>query len=186
MHFVNRIFSNLEQVAGKFQKGSGHPVFSHFAVIASLVSEGRLEAARKSADPAQKAEVAAVVVNACVTLCTAIGTEPIPLADFPVLTSLQVTMVASIMYISGRRMSRKIAAEFVAALGANIGTGIILREGARALLKFFPGWGNVISGAIAGAGTYAIGKAATLYFIDGDTLYESRQLCRRAKHEFPE
>ena len=37
---------------------------------------------------------------------------------------------------------------------------MILREGTRAMLKFFPGWGNVVCGMVAGAGTYAVGRAA--------------------------
>jgi len=164
----------------------GHPVFQHFSVVRSLISEGRLEAARKSNNPEEKREAAKSVVNACVTLCTAVGAEPIPLADFPILTSLQVTMVATIIYISGRRMSRKIAMEFIAALGANVGTGLVLREGARFLLKFFPVWGNAISGAIAGAGTYGIGRAASLYFIDGTPMTEARNLLRRETAGLPE
>jgi uncharacterized protein (DUF697 family) len=52
---------------------------------------------------------------------------------------------------------------------------MILREGARALLKFFPGWGNVVCGAVAGAGTYAIGRAAIVYFLEGLTLMDARR-----------
>ena len=47
-------------------------------------------------------------------------------------------------------------------------TGLV--RGARALLKFFPGWGNIVCGAVAGAGTYAIGRAAVVYFLEGLTL----------------
>ena len=175
------IYDKLEKLAGHFPKGLRSPVIQHVSALRDLLAEGRLGSARKSGDPAVQRETAATIVNACVTLCTAVGTEPIPLADFPILTSLQVSMVASIIYISGRRMSRKMAAEFITALGTNVGTGIILREGSRALLKLFPGWGNVISGAIAGAGTYAIGRAATAYFIEGGTLDDARKLFRRAK-----
>ena len=76
----------------------------------------------------------------------------------PVLTALQVLMVSGIMYISGRERSLRAATEFIAALGANVGVGMLLREGTRAMLKFFPGWGNVVCGMVAGAGTYAIGR----------------------------
>ena len=71
-------------------------------------------------------------------ICAAIGAQPIPLADFPILTSLQATMVAAIMHISGREMSAKLAGEFMAAVGANVGLGLALREGARAAVKFLP------------------------------------------------
>jgi uncharacterized protein (DUF697 family) len=52
---------------------------------------------------------------------------------------------------------------------------MLLREGARAILKFFPGWGNVVCGMVAGAGTYAIGRAASAFFIGGVSLKDARQ-----------
>jgi len=52
---------------------------------------------------------------------------------------------------------------------------MLLREGARAILKFFPGWGNVVCGMLAGAGTYAIGRAATAFFIGGVSLKDARR-----------
>jgi uncharacterized protein (DUF697 family) len=73
-------------------------------------------------------------------------------------------------------------------LGVNVGAGMILREGTRALLKFFPGWGNVVCGAVAGAGTYAMGRASIVYFLEGLTLKDARRTYlssrkRRAKPE---
>ena len=67
------------------------------------------------------------------------------------------------------------SAEFAGALGANVGAAMLLREGARAILKFFPGWGNVVCGLVAGSGTYAIGRAATAYFIEGVSLKDARR-----------
>ena len=93
----------------------------------------------------------------------------------PVLTALQVMMVSGIMYISGRERSLRAATEFMTAVGANVGAGMLLREGARAVLKFFPGWGNVVCGMVAGAGTYAIGRAASAFFIGGVSLKEARK-----------
>jgi uncharacterized protein (DUF697 family) len=92
-------------------------------------------------------------------------------------------MVASIMHVSGREMSLKLGGEFIAALGANIGVGLVLREGTRAVAKFVPMWGNAVSGAIAGAGTYAMGRAATGYFVDGVSLADAKELFRRRKKE---
>ncbi len=57
----------------------------------------------------------------------------------------------------------------------NVGAAFLFREGARAVVKFFPGWGNAVSGAVAGAGTYAIGLAATGYFVDGLPMEEARK-----------
>src|ERR1041384_8162038 len=116
------------------------------------------------------------------------GAQPIPLADLPILTALQLMMVAGVMYISGRERSLRAATEFITALGVNVGAGMILREGTRALLKFFPGWGNIVCGAVAGAGTYAIGRASIVYFLEGFTLKDARRtyLASRKKRTRPE
>jgi uncharacterized protein (DUF697 family) len=84
-------------------------------------------------------------------------------------------MVSGIMYISGRERSLRAATEFVGALGVNVGAGMLLREGTRALLKFFPGWGNVVCGMVAGAGTYAMGRAAIVYFLEGLSIKDARR-----------
>ena len=116
-----------------------------------------------------------MLVKSTSAICAAIGAQPIPLADLPILTTLQLVMVCGIMYMSGRERSMRAATEFVGAIGANVGLGMILREGTRAALKFFPGWGNVVCGMVAGAGTFAIGRAAIVYFIDGATLRDARR-----------
>jgi uncharacterized protein (DUF697 family) len=51
----------------------------------------------------------------------------------------------------------------------------MFREGARAAVKVLPGFGNAISGAIAGGATYTLGRAATAYFIEGTPLPEVRR-----------
>ena len=140
-----------------------------------LPNQARIEMLRISGDRAAQTEIAQVLVKSTTAICAAIGTQPIPLADLPILTTLQLVMVSGIMYLSGRERSLRAATEFMAALGANVGAGMLLREGTRALLKFFPGWGNVVCGMVAGAGTYAIGRAAIVYFIEGVSLKDARR-----------
>jgi uncharacterized protein (DUF697 family) len=141
----------------------------------SIANEARVEMARIAQDRAAQSEIAQTLVKSTSAICAAIGAQPIPLADLPILTALQLAMVAGVMHISGRERSLRAATEFVGALGVNVGAGMILREGARALLKFFPGWGNVVCGAVAGAGTYAIGRAAIVYFLEGLSLTDARR-----------
>ena len=102
--------------------------------------------ARISRDTVVQTEIAHLLVKSTSAICTAIGAQPIPLADLPVLTTLQLVMVSGIMYVCGRERSMRAATEFVGALGVNVGAGMLLREGARAILKFFPGWGNIVCG----------------------------------------
>jgi uncharacterized protein (DUF697 family) len=144
-------------------------------LAAELPNQAKIEMIRISRDRAAQLHVAQMLIKSTTAICAAIGAQPIPLADMPVLTALQVLMVSGIMYISGRERSLRAAAEFIAALGANVGVGMLLREGTRAMLKFFPGWGNVVCGMVAGAGTYAIGRAATAYFLEGASLKEAKQ-----------
>jgi len=140
-----------------------------------LPNEARMEMIRISRDRQAQREVAQLLVKSTTAVSAAIGAQPIPLADLPILTSLQLTMVSGIMYVSGRERSLRAAAEFAGALGANVGAAMLLREGARAVLKFFPGWGNVVCGLVAGSGTYAIGRAATAFFIEGVSLKDARR-----------
>ena len=154
-------------------------------VAIELPGEAQLEMARLSGNRALQRQIAQVVIKSVTAISAAIGAQPIPLADFPILMSLQATMVASIMHISGREMSVKLAGEFIAALGANIGAGLVLREGVRAVAKFVPVWGNAVSGAVAAAGTYAMGRAAAAYFIEGMSLADARGLFRRRRKERP-
>jgi uncharacterized protein (DUF697 family) len=140
-----------------------------------LPNEARVEMVRIARDREAQVEIAQMLVKSTTAICAAIGAQPIPLADLPILTALQLAMVSGIMYISGRERSLRAATEFVGALGVNVGAGMLLREGTRALLKFFPGWGNVVCGMVAGAGTYAIGRAAIVYFLEGASLKDARR-----------
>jgi uncharacterized protein (DUF697 family) len=140
-----------------------------------LPNQARIEMIRISRDREAQHDVAQVLVKSTTAICAAIGAQPIPLADLPILTTLQLVMVSGIMYISGRERSLRAATEFIGALGANVGAGMLLREGTRAVLKFFPGWGNVVCGMVAGAGTYAIGRAATVFFLEGVSLKDARR-----------
>jgi uncharacterized protein (DUF697 family) len=144
-------------------------------LAAELPNQAKVEMIRISRDRHAQLHVAQMLIKSTTAICAAIGAQPIPLADMPILTSLQVLMVSGIMYISGRERSLRAATEFIGALGANVSVGMLLREGTRAMLKFFPGWGNVVCGMVAGAGTYAIGRAATAYFLEGASLKEAKQ-----------
>ena len=152
-------------------------------LAAELPNQAKIEMIRISRDRHAQLHVAQMLIKSTTAICAAVGAQPIPLADMPILTSLQVLMVSGIMYISGRDRSLRAATEFIAALGANVGVGMLLREGARAMLKFFPGWGNVVCGMVAGAGTYAMGRAATAYFLEGASLKEARQTYLKSRRK---
>jgi len=173
----------FDRVTGVFvlHGGAGEAHSLAKAIALELPPEAKLEMGRLSGVREVQRELAQVVIKSVTAISAAVGTQPIPLADFPILTSLQAAMVAGIMHISGRDLSLKLAGQWITALGANIGLGLALREGARATLKFVPVWGDLISGGIAAAGTYAIGRAAAAYFIEGLTLQDAQRLFKKAR-----
>jgi uncharacterized protein len=152
-------------------------------LAAELPNQAKIEMIRISRDRHAQLHVAQMLIKSTTAICAAIGAQPIPLADMPVLTALQVLMVSGIMYVSGKERSLRAATEFITALGANVGVGMLLREGTRAMLKFLPGWGNVVCGMVAGAGTYAIGRAATAYFLEGASLKETKQTYLKSRRK---
>jgi len=149
------------------------------AVCKVLPGSARLEFARASGARKAQAQIASSLLASFTAVCGVIALQPIPLADLPVLTALQMLMVGLIIHVSGRDVTPRLAAEFLGALGLNVGAAILFREGARAVIKVVPFWGNTVSGVIAGAGTYAIGRAAISYFVEETPLTEARKLFRR-------
>lgn len=146
------------------------------AICAALPLPAQLEFARATNARRAQAHIAGSLLKSFSAVCGVIGVQPIPLADMPVLTTLQTLMVGMIIHTTGRPFSARLVAEFLGALGFNIGAGLVLREGARAIVRVVPFWGNAISGFVAGAGTYAIGKAAIAYFIEDRPIQETRKI----------
>ncbi|PTL85193.1 GTPase family protein [Vitiosangium sp. GDMCC 1.1324] len=142
-----------------------------------LPEQGRLVLARVTRVRALQEELAIALTRAVASVCMGIAFVPIPVADIIPITSAQLSLITGIAWISGRQLDLKASGEFLAALGVNVGAAVALREAARGLIKFvFPGAGNVISGAVAFAGTMAIGSAARAYFLRGVSAEEAHKL----------
>ncbi len=152
-------------------------------LVTELPNEAKLDMARSTGAKHGQGEIARILVKSVTAASGAIGAQPIPLADLPFLLALQVMMVSGILYISGRETSMKLGAEFLGSLGLSFGAGFALRELARSLVKVFPGWGNAISGVVAAGGTYALGRTAIAYFVEGVSLAEAKKLFRRQRKE---
>lgn len=150
-------------------------------LCALLPDPARLEFARWAGARKAQAEIAGSLLKSFTAVCGVIGLQPIPLADMPILTSLQTLMVSLIIHTSGRTASPRLVGEFLAALGLSIGAGMLFRESARAIVKIVPVWGNAVSGFVAGVGTYAIGRAAIAYFIEDTPLTETKKLFHRLR-----
>jgi predicted GTPase/uncharacterized protein (DUF697 family) len=148
-------------------------------VFAKLPDQSRSTFARVTGVVALQDQLAQDLTYVTAALCAGIGIVPIPVADLVPITSLQVVLVAGIAYVAGRPLDTKSAGEFLSALGVNVGAAFVLREAARALVKFvFPGAGSAVSGAVAFAGTVAIGAAARAYFVHDEPIEVARRVFR--------
>ena len=80
-------------------------------LAAELPNQAKIEMIRISRDRQAQLHVAQMLIKSTTAICAAIGAQPIPLADMPVLTMLQVLMVSGIIYISGRERSLRAATD---------------------------------------------------------------------------
>ncbi|MEI8294555.1 MAG: hypothetical protein WCG66_11340 [bacterium] len=145
-------------------------------LCASLPAQAQLEFARLTNARKAQAFIASSLLRSFSAVCGVIGLQPMPLADLPILSTLQSLMVGLIIHTTGRPVTVKLVGEFLGALGFSIGAGFVFREVARASIRFVPIWGNAVSGFVAGAGTYAIGRAAIAYFVDDSPIQETRRI----------
>jgi uncharacterized protein (DUF697 family)/predicted GTPase len=87
---------------------------------------------------------------------------PLPFADLPVLTAIQVSMVGLLGKLYGQTLTPSQAGGVVSAIAG----GFVAQLVARQLIKFIPGFGSVISASWAAAYTWALGEGACVYFGD--------------------
>jgi small GTP-binding protein len=110
--------------------------------------------------PFYRRRIARSVIRNTSILNLIIGMEPIPFLDIPLLLASQVRLTLRIATIYGEAMGPGRAKELI----STIGGGVLLRYATQQALKFLPGPGWVISGGIAAAGTWAMGRVAVAYF----------------------
>lgn len=149
-----------------------------------LPEQARIELVRLAQVKRLQKKMASHLTALVASMCAALAATPIPVGDIGPITSLQVALVVGIGYIGGRNLTTGTATEFLGALGVNVGISFAFRETARALIKFiFPGAGSVVSAGVAFAGTWAIGGAATAYFIDGVSIEAAKGRWRDFRRE---
>lgn len=116
--------------------------------------------------PEYRRRAAAKLVRTASLVGLAAGMEPIPLIDIPVLLGNQIRLVMRIAALYNEPLGGKPTRE----LFATIGTGLFFRYLAEEAAKAVPFGGDVVSGVIAAAGTWALGQAAIEYFESGKKL----------------
>lgn len=130
------------------------------------------------------------IINIFSGIAGTIALTPIPVSDIYLLVVLQALMVVIISLLSGRDLTMDAAFEFIVSLGGIGGVGYALKLLAQQAVKFvnavIPGAGSVISGLVASAGTYGMGKAAIAYYVNDGTVEQARKemnASRKAKEK---
>lgn len=150
-------------------------------VLDELPDDAKLDFARLARVRRYQKQVAQRVISVCAGVAGGIGAQPIPLADMPILTTLQALMITAVAYVAGRDLTAVAARDFLVSLGVVGPAALGFREVARGLVKLVPGFGNAISGAVAASGTLVVGRAAIAYFIDEASVAQARRLLRKRR-----
>src|SRR5260370_27930795 len=88
------------------------------------------------------------------------GAIPIPWLDVLILPGIQTRMIQQLAQLYGRPISAERLREFAGA----VGVGMLTRAAVREAVKVIPFVGSVVGAAMAGASTFALGKAFCYYY----------------------
>jgi len=116
--------------------------------------------------PGFRKQVSRRVVRSAALLNAIIAAQPVPGLDIPLLLASQVRLVLRIAAIHGESLSARYAGELLTTMAGGVG----VRYLAGVVVKLVPGLGWVVSAAVNGIGTWAIGRAAMVYFASGRRL----------------
>ncbi|OAI54092.1 hypothetical protein AYO44_15460 [Planctomycetaceae bacterium SCGC AG-212-F19] len=94
------------------------------------------------------------------TLAATAGAIPVPWLDLLILPGIQTQMIAHLARLYGQPLS---APRFLE-LAGTLGLGMVARQAMREVMKFIPFVGSVAGAALAGASTFALGKAFCFYY----------------------
>jgi small GTP-binding protein len=128
--------------------------------------------------PRYRRQIATRYIAGAAISAFAVGSTPLPVADFFPLSAIQVGLVLQISRVFGQEITWRKAREVLMTLGGGVG----LRELLRQVLKLVPAFGLnwLVSGLYAAVGTAALGMAAREYWAHGG-LGSPRQWRRTAE-----
>ncbi len=121
--------------------------------------------------PRYRREAAQKLVRNATLVSLAAGLEPIPLVDIPILLGNQIRLVMRLAAL----YNEPLVAGPTRELMLTVATGLAFRYLAEEAAKVVPFGGDLVSGAIAAAGTWSLGQVAVEYFEGGKQL-SRRQL----------
>lgn len=137
--------------------------------------------------PQYRRRAANKLVRTATLVSLAAGLQPIPLVDIPILLSNQIRMTLRIAAVYGE----PVTAQHLREIMTTVAGGLVVRYLAEELAKAAPIGGDIVSGAIAAGGTYALGQVAIEYFENGKQLSRKQindmftRYYRRYREEHP-
>ncbi len=124
--------------------------------------------------PAYRRRAAQRIIRNATLVSLAAGLEPIPLVDIPILLGTQIRLVLRLAALYGEEVDSadvtKHARELIAIMAGGLGLRYLAEQGA----KVMPFGGDFLAGAIAGAGTWAMGQVALEYYEGGKQVNPRR------------
>jgi len=120
--------------------------------------------------PSYRRSAAQRIIRNSTLLSLAVGIEPIPLVDIPILLGTQIRLVLRLAALYGEPLDSKDAMKHARELIVTMAGGLGLRFLAEQLAKAVPFGGDFVAGAIAGAATWSIGQVALEYYEGGKKL----------------
>jgi uncharacterized protein (DUF697 family) len=94
------------------------------------------------------------------TLAATAGAIPVPWLDLLLLPGIQTQMIHHLARYYGQPLSGTRFAE----MASTLGLGVVFRQATRELIKVIPVVGSVAGSVLAGASTFALGKAFCYYY----------------------
>lgn len=120
--------------------------------------------------PAYRRSAAQRIIRNATLVSLAAGLEPIPLVDIPILLGTQIRLVLRLAALYGEEVDSADVTKHARELVAIMAGGLGLRYLAEQVAKVMPFGGDFVAGAIAGAGTWAMGEVALEYYEGGKQI----------------
>jgi uncharacterized protein (DUF697 family) len=94
------------------------------------------------------------------SLAATAGAIPVPWLDLFILPGIQTQMIYHLARLYGQPLTGSRFLE----LASTLGLGMVARQAVREVVKFIPYVGSVAGAVLAGASTFALGKAFCFYY----------------------
>jgi len=121
-----------------------------------------------------KKKMARVIIASFSTITSIIAASPIPLSDFPIVTSIRALMLYIIKQLSPPKQKTLTWGGFFLFCGMSIGVSYAVRATVRQIIKFVPVLGSTVSVGMAFSSTWMLGELGVLYFIRGVSHFDRR------------